>query len=396
MNNYNILDSKLSVIERINKIIPLDETKKVIIFGIGYIGIHGILLLKKLGKKVSYIIDNDESKVGSSYLGVEVKNPYELLYENWDDVLVFICAGGKRAQEMADMLEGMGGVFNQNYFRVLSEERYEPANMIDPILGYSRGERGFKEIVVSNQEMKLDEENEVKILVLGGSTTDYSLYGIKSWSFFLKELLDKDGISNQVINGGVCGYNSSQEMLKLLGEGIDRINPDIVISYSGFNDSCPSKYPLVHDNYVEVLETLWNCYKNNVGDIDDIYFGEMAYDSVIRYIKNMRIMHSVCEEFDIKFIGILQPTMVTGKCNIDETEREYLQIEAIKNKVNKSLEFYKVAKDKIKEFPWIWDFTSIFDGEEDCFYEWVHCNEKGNQIIANNIYKILEHIIKEQ
>ena len=194
----------MSIVEKINNIIPGDSPKKVIIFGMGHVGIHGLLLLKKLGKKVSYIIDNDKNKFGKRYLGVEVKSPYELLYEDWDNILVFICAGGKRSQEMAEMLEGMGGRIHYNFFTTLAEERYiSTINRIDPILGYSRGENSFEEMIAQGCKTQKNDIKKLRILTLGGSTTDPSYYGIKSWPFFLKEILDEKGIPNIVINGGI-------------------------------------------------------------------------------------------------------------------------------------------------------------------------------------------------
>ncbi len=388
-------DKRMNIIDRLNEILPEDCNDKVIIFGVGYIGIHGLLLLKKLGKRVSYIIDNDKAKIGERHLGIEVKNPYELLYENWDSIKIFICAGGNRAKEMAKMLEGMGGIFNKNYFMTLADERYVPTNKIDPVLGYSRGENSFVEMVGNTMIRNATGVKEEKILTLGGSTTDYSLYGISSWPFFLKQILDRNNVPNRVINGGICGYNSSQEMLKLLNEGIDRVKPDVVISYSGFNDSLPSKYSLIHDNYVEVLEGLVNCYRENKGDIDEVYYGEPLNDCVGRFIKNMRLMHAICEEFNIKFIGILQPTMVTGEYCLDKTEEEYLRENTVKSRVDKSLEFYRNVAEKIKAYPWIYDFTDIFTNENNCFLEWVHCSEKGNQVIAQNVYKVLESFFVE-
>ena len=64
--------------------------------------------------------------------------------------------------------------------------------------------------------------------------------------------------------------------------------------------------------------------------IDEIYYGKPVDDYVTRYLKNMRIMHAVCEEFGVEFLGILQPIMITGKYNLDELEKEYLKSSIIK------------------------------------------------------------------
>ncbi len=284
-------------------------------------------------------------------------------------------------------------MLNKNYFKILGDERYATIDKIDPVLGYSRGENSFVEMVGNTMIGNILGVKEQKILTLGGSTTDYSFYGISSWPFILKQILDRNNVPNRVINGGVLGYNSSQEMLKLLSEGIDKVRPDIVISYSGLNDSLTSKYSLIHDNYVNVLDELVNCYRKNKGDIDEVYYGEPLNDCVGRFIKNMRLMHAICEEFNIKFIGILQPTMVTGEYSVDKAEEEYLRDNIIKSRVDKSLEFYENVTEVIKEYSWIYDFTDVFANESDCFFEWAHCNEKGNKVIAQNVYRILDNFL---
>ena len=72
------------------------------------------------------------------------------------------------------------------------------------------------------------------ILALGGSTTD----GVKfpnSWPEQLARILDANKIPAVVINGGIGGYSTSQDMFKLVRDGFE-FKPDIVIEYAGVND----------------------------------------------------------------------------------------------------------------------------------------------------------------
>jgi hypothetical protein len=76
------------------------------------------------------------------------------------------------------------------------------------------------------------------ILVLGGSTTDgfYNHFSQGNvWPLYLNKLVASKKFF--VINGGVGGYGSSKELLKLLIDG-GRINANIkyVISLNGIND----------------------------------------------------------------------------------------------------------------------------------------------------------------
>jgi hypothetical protein len=79
------------------------------------------------------------------------------------------------------------------------------------------------------------------ILVLGGSATDglfYKFANKKTWPYYLNEKLIQNNLNDyRVYNGGVGGYSSSQELLKLIIDG-QRIKEDVkyVISFNGSND----------------------------------------------------------------------------------------------------------------------------------------------------------------
>lgn len=47
----------------------------------------------------------------------------------------------------------------------------------------------------------------MNILCLGGLTTDYSQFGLKSWPGYLFELFRHDNIDVNVLNGGGAGYS---------------------------------------------------------------------------------------------------------------------------------------------------------------------------------------------
>ena len=81
--------------------------------------------------------------------------------------------------------------------------------------------------------------HDTRIVVLGGSTTDGELFPFKSWSHFL---LEKIGDKNVTIyNGGVVGYTSTHELIKLLRDVLF-MEPDMIIVYDGFNDmTAPSE-----------------------------------------------------------------------------------------------------------------------------------------------------------
>lgn len=374
----------MEIRKKIEQVIPSGSQKKVILYGLGGVGVTALCLLKRFGKKIDYIVDGDEEKQGQYVFGIEVKSPYDLLYENKDNLIILVTVSMAGGTDVAKVLEGMGYIYNKHYFMTLGTEFYAPFPYIDPILSYSRGCEDFEKVPIATG--KAEESRKKVILTLGGSTTDGSFYGIKSWPYYLQQKLGKGA---QIYNGGACGYTSSQELLKLVRDGFSAVKPDIVISYSGLNDSMSDAQNFTLPYFESIMGNLVKCYRDNIGDVSDIYYGNEE-ENAQRYIINMRMMKGICEEMGSKFIAILQPTMWTGsRYMTDSIEQEYCELPSIERKIKTSGVFYDRVVKEIETYSYIYDFTQIFNDEKRCFYEWVHCNEKGNEIIADRIYKLL-------
>ena len=108
----------------------------------------------------------------------------------------------------------------------------------------------------------------IRIFALGGSTTDpiFSLGGPSTgpgyeecWPKILQDLLNDVGIPAVVFNGGVAGYSSNQELLKLVRDVLP-LKPDIVLSLSGINDlgfvHSVERHPMVHPHLDKTLRTI--------------------------------------------------------------------------------------------------------------------------------------------
>ena len=82
-------------------------------------------------------------------------------------------------------------------------------------------------------DLNAPREEVIRIVALGGSTTEPS--STQCWPQKLYEELTKRGYSCLVLNGGVAGYSTNQELFKFIRD-VMPLNPDIVISLSGVND----------------------------------------------------------------------------------------------------------------------------------------------------------------
>lgn len=353
--------------------------KKIIIWGCGYVGVNTVHILKSIGKDIEYFIDSNESKQNEVCFGKLIKSPFDLLYEKKEDIVVLIAATAG-IDDIVNNLNEMGMEENIHFF-LITKKRYDKFEYVDYFLGYSR-ENSFY--------IHGDKDSKLKIVVLGGSTSDYSQYGIHSWPHFLTELIEKkQGVMPCIYNGAVSGYLACQEMLKCIREVID-LKPAIVISYSGVNDAFEGKKPNVLVN--DYLDRMWKDLCKNI-DINITSGMGSEKTALDRWIFNMKVMHGVCSEFNIDFFSFLQPMMTSGNYVLSQNDVIYLQEKLIKQKMEMATTFYYSAEENIKEIEYIYNLSGIFDGHANLYYDWCHCNEEGNRVIAEKIYSIVEKAI---
>lgn len=178
-----------------------------------------------------YIIDDiDEEDEGRRTLCLE-----EVIYEEE----FFILLSREHYRDMAGRLTDLGlqmfdnmGIDNPFGTWYLGTGN----QVLDINLGHSfLGKQGVYGFEVSGE----NNVHDLRIFILGGLTTDGALFPFKSW---LQFLLDKIGGKNVTIfNGGVVGYTSTQELIKLLRDVLF-LKPDMVIVYDGFNDMTAPSY----------------------------------------------------------------------------------------------------------------------------------------------------------
>ena len=363
--------------------------KNVVIYGAVSMGARILNIVDALGEKTLFFLDRDPDKQKNGFCGYEVKAPENILYEDMANTIVLISTVVKVRKEIEETLVNFG--FREGIeFVYVPTMRYQTCNLIDPLLGYSRSAdiNGFKIMG------KYDEKNP-NILCLGGSTTDYSFFEIKSWPYFLTELLKEDNIKLNVLNGGIVSYTSSQELLKLIRDGLE-LEPFLVISYSGANDLVG--FPMMGNEY---LYRVWrqmesSMVENDLSSLETSEHLSVSYGAVSQlepaeyWYRNEMMMCNICRGFSIPFIGILQSGSYIRNANSHSiyeqrvlnyrTNREYIeqQFKRAKQLVNASNEQN------------ILDFTALFDKCQNVFADDFHVFEQGNEIIAESIYKILK------
>ncbi len=365
------------------------EGHKIVIYGADVTGLAFVVEAKRRGVEISYAVDGNQTKWGTKMYGIAVKSPYDLLYEIQDELKIVITAPTGR-NSILTMLKDMQ--IDDQCIECAYIDNKDKCSHIDILMGISRG----KDTIVDMNVKDLRAEDTYKrILILGGSTSDPTYNGIKSWPLYLQELADERDYGVQVFSAGVIGYSSSQELLCLLRDGL-MINPDIVISYTGYNDYSPGsdingKYriPLVGRNLYDLSKQMIDGYKEKE-ILPPMYYGEETGNHFSVFLNNARCIHGICQEYGIEYFSIYQPMLKHQEVSKGSFEDKILQEDLVKQCLERETAFHYDFVEALNNYDWMYDFSHIFEDETDVFLDMCHTNEKGNELIARSVLDLLE------
>lgn len=327
---------------------------------------------------------------------LRIKNAYQLVYEDLAACLIWVLEGeeenAKRFLDKSGIcgkscVYSSGGplCLNRNY-------------ILDTHLGYidSRGS-----IIKRNCA---EDEDVIKVGILGGSTSDWDLYYLeKSWPECLLELSRSRGINMECICAATAGNTSSMEHIRLIRDVIWK-KPDVVISYSRINEIAHAidGHRFTHIYQKDIFDKL-----SHSGAIDSFfslkreksyYMGETADAPASVWLGNERMMHAACEEFHIPFFAFFQPFLYDKepKTIIDLELKEHLMDDV--KKICETFEMEKQIKNAVDTYPWLYDFSNIFDGiNEEIYFDVCHVFERGNRLVAEKIFFcILDALISQK
>lgn len=334
---------------------------------------------------------------------------YDLLYENKDQIMVIVAKDNfSDAQKALTEVGFQLGVNFKNIEHYSNESNSLPY-YYDPVLGYNLAtrEKDTAGFCIYGDEKKAG----IRILTLGGSTSDAAIYPFKSWSEWLHEILEEKGISNVVMCGGVAGYSSSEELFKLIRDGFS-LNPDIVLNYSGLNDRAVEKaYPYINFYMRQICDYLIGKKDARTLHFDNYSFG-ISYgingfmsgcleDKSRFWLENQKMIHAVCQVRNVQHICFFQPALFNGAKQLSERERSYRASlvyvgagrESKPDYADGIRTFRKLVQPEIGKYEWMYDLSDIFN-EDDIYIDMCHVNEKGNWVIASTIAEIMCRSIK--
>ena len=248
------------------------------------------------------------------------------------------------------------------------------------------------------------------VVALGGSTTD-PVAGT-SWPEFLAERLARDGYSVRVLNGGVAGYSSNQELLKLIRDVLP-LKPALILSLNGVNDlgflhSAPA-HPMVHPYQKRILSAVAGAgtnapllMPNAVSAAIDLFSGppeiginlgtEADPRDYEQWFANVRMMHAVSAEFGIPYVCFLQPILGVGDYEASAEEEAMLEKTATQHAPARDykaemVHFYTGARDEAKRAPYVVDLVDVFAGEAGMYNDARHQTAAGRKHLADAVFQ---------
>jgi len=217
-------------------------------------------------------------------------------------------------------------------------------------------------------------ENTYRLFVVGGST----MYGAgvvdkETVPFYLQEKFDETELDFkvEVINAGIPGMTSEKEK-KLVKERILAFLPDLLIIYDGVNDL---------QWYFEDEKSTPTLWKENWIEICDLG-----------------------KEYGFETIITLQPFLGTGKRILHENEVNIMEGDTWVDQIWFKQPWLEIYPSYIKQLNELdahciktADLREIFDStQEQIYFDRMHTVAKGNQIVAENLYKLSLPIVLDK
>ncbi len=393
--------------------------KKLFIYGISQEAVDINNYLCAMGLCTQYFLD--EENVGGQICDRPIISPIDIVYEMPGSFFVIIAKSEAYYGISRQMFLNQGLTEDIDFTYHSEMPLTKEAKCYDVTLSYNRTVD-----TIEGFEVFGDTENPSSrlIVALGGSTTESTYLFIKGWAQYLAEMLMHDHIPAKIYCGGVAGYSSSQELLKLLRDVLP-MKPDIVISYSGLNDlygypkpeeKIRNGRPFITHFQVEFIakiieklqptreqlpvmhDLLWQENGNTT-----VYYGLKNQKSASElWLDNTRIMHAIAEEFGFIFISFFQPFAFNGFYEITDVQKIIYRRKSptcIHDGFEKWGAPYthdvKKIISAVNNYDYIYDFSRIFEEEEGVYFDASHVYERGNVIIAKKIYEKILPKLKE-
>jgi lysophospholipase L1-like esterase len=299
-------------------------------------------------------------------------------------------------------------------------------------------------------------EGVYRIVMIGGSAAfGVGVHDEETIEYYLQDLLNRQHDQPvEVINAGMTGYNSTQE-LTLLAVHILDLDPDLVIIYDGHNDLYFGLSPRWVEDYspamLDEIQLLQDALVNvpepeqervpfiytPVGSflINKVALGRLTHKVVYEmknrlfpaveerlakddtsdpaaqlrihpqaldvYARNLERMVILLRGHDVGTIMAFQPSLTAGEKVPTEEEEGYIKLARERGHFDLMVEFYPSGVETMQQVgaemgvP-VYDFTPIFDDETGWMYlDTMHLTADGNRMVAERLAAIIVALLEE-
>lgn len=247
----------------------------------------------------------------------------------------------------------------------------------DPLVGFSllypQGKAGWR---VYGKE----KENDIKILVLGGSTSS-EVYHPENWVSKLYFRLKKENYNVTVYNGAHTADDIVDEVLRLLRDG-NVLCPHIVISMSGVNNLT---YKKSSNQFNETRTLSWvhsmakgKVCGTGVDNEESLYFF---------WERNQRLLKTISGFYGASFVGFLQPMNITMN-QMDLWEKSVYEVE---HALIGAADYSKYACSNDEYI----NLMSLFAHQKERYVDHAHYTDQAHEIIADKVYEAIAPVIQK-
>jgi len=251
------------------------------------------------------------------------------------------------------------------------------------------------------------------VWVLGGSTV-YGT-GIPDWATlpsYLAREVNTTARCIHVINLGVEGYASNQELLFLLEQLKAGKRPDVVVFYDGFNDAdfgtMLSGNPTPHMGFAGIKGRLEGKVASRFDFLKGLGMWRLAEQAtkswgrsgtprapaselraraekaLSNYEENLKIAKQLGKAYGFRVDAFWQPAIIYGHKPLVNYEQQLLQLSlSAAYPFHSLLPVYEEAQRRASGDGTFIFLGDIFDSTQEPLYlDWVHLNPRGNEIAA--------------
>jgi lysophospholipase L1-like esterase len=323
-----------------------------------------------------------------------------------------------------------------DYFNELSEvpRGYEQ------FLGWRRGQYEGEYININSSGVRKTWNPPLMSVGTNGHKTIYMFGGSTVWGtgarddytipLQLAKVLHKNGHNIEIINYGESGYIFFQEIINLIILLRDGLRPDYVIFYDGVNDvygayqsgvagkinnferishKLATPYPsttvmlkkitkkILSFQWSKIHECIVTIHKSIVpspkfteiaSSYTELQLEELADDIVGDYQSSVDLLKNLSLIYNFEYLVLWQPVIYTEEYILDE------ELTAAVRAGDKSAKkLYQSVDRMLREEDMLnfYNLSDVLKGRKETFYiDYCHLSEKGNQVVGEKIYSIIE------